>query len=79
MAVLGDAADARGFALAGATTIRCRTREDVVRALAAMDPRTSLVVCSRTVAAMAPAEIEAFGRESGRPLVTVLPDTGAAA
>ena len=76
MLVLGDADDARGFALVGAKTRRCATREDVVRALRAMDPDTSIVVFSRKAAALAPAEVDALVAAARGPIAIVLPEPG---
>ena len=75
---LADGRDARGLALTGATTVRCRTRDDVVRALADRADelsRPSLVLVSAPVYTLARSEIDALrGRRRG-PIVLVLPET----
>jgi vacuolar-type H+-ATPase subunit F/Vma7 len=80
--VLADSDDARGFMLAGAKTIRCRSAADVETALGAVtampDLATSLVLVSAAVRAIAPAPIDALLARRDAPIVLVLPETGGA-
>ncbi len=73
---LADATDARGLRLGGATAVRCRSREDVVRALrsATEGAAPAMVMISPPVYALAPQEIDAFRDRRGAPLVLVLPE-----
>jgi vacuolar-type H+-ATPase subunit F/Vma7 len=74
--VLGSPADARGFRLAGATTVTCATRGDVQRATTgARTDGCALVLVSPEVYGIAPREIDALGRRRRGPLVLVLPGT----
>jgi vacuolar-type H+-ATPase subunit F/Vma7 len=82
MLVLGDGADACAFALAGATTVRCATRPEVVQALdlhARAVTATTIVFVSGSVYALARAEIDALRDRRGGPIVLVLPETAGAA
>lgn len=75
---LADAVDARGLALTGATTVRCRTRDDVLRALADRAnelARPSLVLVSAPVYALAPVEIDQLRDRRRGPIVLVMPPT----
>jgi vacuolar-type H+-ATPase subunit F/Vma7 len=77
--VLADAADARGFALAGAFVRRCRTREDVVACLRRMttgEEVASAVLMSAPMYALAAAEVDAWRDRPNAPPLLVLPATG---
>ncbi len=81
--VLADADDARGFALAGARTVVCRTAADVAAAVRSIErPATAapiLVMVSQAVRALAPDEIDRLRDERGGPIVFVLPEAGGGA
>ncbi len=80
--VLGDGVDARGFALAGAMTVHCRTAEDVRTAIDRMltsgDAPHHIVFISRAVRALAPRDVDRLRDSRRGPLVVVLPDTESA-
>ena len=76
--VLGDADDARGFALAGASVVRCRTRENVLRSLRPIDAgdlAPTLVMASARVYALAPADLDRLRDRRTGPVVLILPET----
>ncbi len=76
--LLGDAADARGFRLAGVASVVCRTAADVDRALRQLDAakthRQDVVLVSRSVYRVAADRIDAVSAAAG-PMVLVLPAT----
>jgi vacuolar-type H+-ATPase subunit F/Vma7 len=70
--VLGNADDARGFALAGATAIAPKSRRELETALAhATD--VGLVLLSAEIAALAPRAVRAFVERPFAPPLLVLP------
>jgi vacuolar-type H+-ATPase subunit F/Vma7 len=74
--------DARGFRLAGVTCTVCVTRDDLVRAAAALlaDGRAQpagIVLVSEPVYRLGPAVVEEFQARQRWPIVLVLPDVGA--
>ena len=75
--VLGDAADALGFRLAGARAIACSRATDVDRGLgrleAAEKDRPGLILVSESVYRLAQATLDALQGAAHGPLVLVLP------
>ena len=74
-ALLGTEHDVRGFALAGVEGSVCRTATATASAAAALRARTdvALILVSRSVARLAPAEIAALEGVDGPPALVVLP------
>ena len=73
--LLGTAHDVRGFALAGVEGRVCETAGQVAEAASALRGRAgvALVLVSREVARLAPAEIAQLEGVDGPPALVVLP------
>ena len=74
-ALLGTGHDVRGFALAGVEGHVCETAGQVAEAAAALRARkeVALVLVSRDVARLAPAEIAQLEGVDGPPALVLLP------
>jgi len=77
-ALLGTGQDVRGFALAGLEGQVCESSGELARAAAALRarPEVALILVSRTLARLAPAEIARFQAPEGPPALVVLPGGG---
>lgn len=77
--LLGTEQDVRGFSLAGVESRACGTPGEVAEAAAALHSRSdvALILVSRAVARLAPAEIAHLEGVGGPPAVIVLPGEGA--
>lgn len=80
LVLLGDAADARGFRLAGVDSTVCRTRDDVDRAVAELfengDGHTGIVLVSAPVYRLAPSVMDALQNRPRWPILVMLPESG---
>ncbi len=77
--LLGTEQDVRGFSLAGVEGRACGTAKELADAAAALRSRSevALILVSREVARLAPAEIAHLEGAAGPPAVIVLPGDGA--
>lgn len=76
--LIGNRPDAIAFGLAGLDAVECRTRPELIAALAAAqdDPTVALVIVSPAVAAFGADIVARVGDSTRLPITLVLPGAG---